>query len=103
MRRIIGGLAAVAMVLLGVSFASPAGATSTFSFSRLAGTDRYATAAAVATGAFSSASDVVVATGEAYPDALARNYVAGGETRPALLVTSNSLPAVTHQALRGLG
>src|SRR5437879_12709161 len=99
MRRIIGGLAAVAMALLGVSFAAPAGATSTCSFPRLAGTDRYATAAAVATGSFSSASDVLVATGEAYADALAGNYVAGGKTSPVLLLPSNSVPTIPGKPL----
>jgi putative cell wall-binding protein len=103
MRKLVGAASFALLMTAGLPFAQPAGATSTFSFSRLAGVDRYATAAAVATTSFSSAPDVVVATGEAYPDALAGNYLAGGKSAPVLLVNSGSVPQATTDALRSLG
>lgn len=52
------------------AFVAPASAVAGF----MAGTDRYATAAVIATTAFPSADIVVVTTGENFPDALAASY-----------------------------
>jgi putative cell wall-binding protein/Tol biopolymer transport system component len=71
--------------------------------SRLAGEDRFATAALVA-DTFVSASVAYVATGENFPDALAGSAVAaatGGG--PILLVRRDVVPAATAVALRRLG
>lgn len=68
---------------------------------RLAGADRYQTAADVAdeldepTGAF-------VATGEDYADALGAGAVAGTVNAPVLLTSSEELPEATGDALDGL-
>lgn len=67
---------------------------------RLAGADRYATAAAVADARYSPGVDVVyVASGLNFPDALtgaARAAVNGG---PLLLTRQGSLPSVTRDAI----
>ncbi|GAC1530409.1 MAG: hypothetical protein NVS3B12_04930 [Acidimicrobiales bacterium] len=88
-------------------------ATSGFSFTRTAGPNRFATAAALAAAAFpQGASTVVLATGFDFPDALAGNYLAGlenpastGATRPGapiLLVNVHSIPTETSSALQSL-
>ena len=67
---------------------------------RVAGADRYATAAAVARDAFASGVEVAyVATGAAFPDALAAAAVAGAAGGPVLLVTRDTLPAATATEL----
>lgn len=82
---------------------SPSGADDLFTFERLAGVDRYATAAAIATAVADTGDKVLVATGETYPDALASAYLAGRRSAPILLTTRDTLPAVTADALRTLG
>src|SRR5439155_26439449 len=78
-------------------------ATASFSFTRFAGSDRYDTAAKVATGTFTKSDSVVIASGESYPDALAGAYVAGLGGVPVLLVSSDDVPNVTSAALMTLG
>ncbi|MFK5645116.1 cell wall-binding repeat-containing protein [Ornithinimicrobium sp. LYQ121] len=70
--------------------------------SRLAGTDRYATAAAVASLWGTSASTVYVASGRSYPDALAGGAAAAHQGAPVLLSTGTSLSAATADRLRTL-
>lgn len=78
----------------------PAQATSTFSFTkRFAGTDRYDTAAEIATTNFANRDEVVLATGENFPDALAGNFLAGALSTPILLTRRDSLPLDTSSAL----
>jgi photosystem II stability/assembly factor-like uncharacterized protein len=62
---------------------------------RLAGGDRYITAAASSRAAFPSAATVVIASGENYPDALAAAGLAGAYDAPILLVQRLALPAAT--------
>ena len=71
---------------------------------RLAGADRYATAARVADSTFDTADTVVLASGAArsFPDALTGNYLAGREGAPILLTEPTSLPAATRAALDDL-
>ncbi len=71
---------------------------------RLAGDDRYATAAAVAR-AFGKATNVVVASGVAanLVDAAAAGGPAAATGQPILLVPRNAVPAVTQDALTALG
>lgn len=60
--------------------------------SRLAGDDRYGTAAAVATTVFPDATTALVATGENFPDALAGVPAAAVNEAPILLVRSTCTP-----------
>lgn len=70
---------------------------------RLAGADRYATAAAISTEAFPAGSRTVyVATGSTFPDALAAGATAARVPAPVLLVGSNALPAATAAELSRL-
>jgi putative cell wall-binding protein len=69
---------------------------------RLAGADRYGTAAAIATDRFGAATQVVLATGGAFPDALAAAPYARWQQAPVLL-TGGCLPPVTLGFLRGHG
>lgn len=65
---------------------------------RLAGDNRYGTAAAVA-GEFATADHVLVATGAQYADALAASAAAGADDVPVLLVSTNAVPSETVAAL----
>jgi putative cell wall-binding protein/LmbE family N-acetylglucosaminyl deacetylase len=67
---------------------------------RIAGADRYATAAGVAAGM--SVTDVVIASGESFPDALSAGPLAAKLGAPLLLARQLSLPPATAQALQDL-
>lgn len=69
---------------------------------RVAGPDRYATAAAIAGRFFPSSSDVFLATGRNFPDALAGSAYAGRDRRPLLLTTTSELTAPTRGQLARL-
>ncbi len=69
---------------------------------RVAGEDRYGTAAAVAQRVFPAARSLVVASGEAFADALAAGPVALVGGGPVLLVTRDAVPAATDAELRRL-
>jgi len=84
--------------------ASPAQATEPTDVVRVAGTTRYGTAAEAATQAYPTGStNVVLASGEKFPDALAGGGLAGDLDAPILLATQNSVPAETQAALTELG
>lgn len=68
---------------------------------RLAGADRYATAAAVST-IWDSVDTVYLASGENFPDALAGAAAAGSAESPVLLTKKGILPPATAQALARL-
>jgi putative cell wall-binding protein len=88
---VVGGAAAVSE--------SVTGALATLgSVRRYAGPDRYATAAEVATGLWSDAPLLFVASGETYADAL----VAGAAGRPLLLVPQEGIPSTVSDALFAL-
>jgi subtilisin family serine protease len=71
--------------------------------SRLAGADRYATAAAVSASGFAPGVPVAyVATGANFPDALAAGPVAARAGGPILLVTRAGIPAPTAAELSRL-
>ena len=74
-------------------------------FERLAGDDRFGTAADIATETFGTSDTVLLANGleQHLPDSLAGNYLAGFEDAPILLTTNNDTPAVTRAALDELG
>jgi putative cell wall-binding protein len=70
---------------------------------RLAGPDRYATAAAVSANAFpASVNRVYVASGQAFPDALAAVPHAARAGAPVLLVRPDSIPAAIDTELKRL-
>jgi putative cell wall-binding protein len=75
-------------------------AASSWTVHRLAGTNRYATAAATSRNQFpSGATDVMVATGANYPDALAGSAAAGRLGMPILLTQQNGVPCETRAEL----
>lgn len=73
------------------------------SVSRISGANRFATAAAVSASANpSGATEVMIATGSDFPDALAGSAVAGMRSMPILLTASNLLPPETRTELSRL-
>jgi len=96
-RRIVvlGGPGAVSdAVLKHLATLAPGGA------SRLAGADRYSTAAAISAATFTSGVPAAfVATGTNFPDALAGGPVAGALGAPILLTQPSALPAATRVEL----
>ncbi|GAA1055303.1 hypothetical protein GCM10017608_24240 [Agromyces luteolus] len=69
---------------------------------RVAGVDRFATAAELARRFFDDAPAVFAATGTNFPDALAAGPAAAGEGAPTLLVTRTAVPTATEVQLRRL-
>ncbi|MCV0403143.1 MAG: cell wall-binding repeat-containing protein [Chloroflexi bacterium] len=70
---------------------------------RIAGSDRYATAARTSASAFASGAPVAyVATGSSFPDALAGGVAAGRQGGPVLLVETGSVPSATANELSRL-
>jgi len=95
---VLGGTSVVSGAVLNqLATLAPGGA------SRLAGADRYATAAAISRASFPVSVPVAyVATGADYPDALGGVPAAGVEGGPVLLVQPNALPAATKTELQRL-
>lgn len=94
----IAVLSAVALV-----GAAPSHAAASVTTARLAGEDRYGTAAAVAAAAYPSGADtVLVASGRSYPDALAGAALAGRQGAPVLLTEQSTLPKPTSDAINSL-
>ena len=88
------------VVLGGVNAVSPAVETALNAIApttRIAGDDRFATSTAVSRDAFPSTvtTTVYVASGETFPDALSGAAAAIKNHAPVLLVTKDTLPAVT--------
>ncbi|MEO7296344.1 MAG: cell wall-binding repeat-containing protein, partial [Candidatus Limnocylindria bacterium] len=95
---ILGGTAVVSAGVEALLRGYTAGAVT-----RLAGADRYATAAKVSASAFpTGATTVYVATGSTFPDALAAGAAAAGAKAPILLVGPQALPAATASELARL-
>lgn len=70
---------------------------------RVAGNDRYATAAAASRAAFDSATVAYLAVGTSYPEAVAAGPVAALRDAPLLLTRTASLPNETRGELQRLG
>ena len=67
---------------------------------RLAGSDRYATSAAISAATFAPGVPVAyVATGGNFPDALSGAPAGGVKKGPVLLATPSSIPTAVHQEL----
>jgi putative cell wall-binding protein len=70
---------------------------------RIAGANRYATAAAISSDTFDPGVPVAyIATGESFPDALAGAAAGAFEGGPVLLVTKSAIPSETDAELRRL-
>jgi len=83
--------------------ATALGAFTQGSVGRLAGVDRYATAAAISQASFAPGAAIVyVATGLNFPDALAGAAAAGKARAPVLLVTKSTIPAPIVTELKRL-
>ena len=89
------------MVVAGAMPATPQPAAATAAtVDRLAGSDRYATAAAISAGTFAPGVPVAfVATGVTFPDSLAAGSPAGRLKAPILLATRSELPPATRGEL----
>jgi len=72
-------------------------------FTTIAGADRYETTVKTSQAAFESASTVVIATGENWPDALGGAALAGAKGGPILLTRAASLPPTVLAEIRRLG
>jgi putative cell wall-binding protein len=96
--RVLGGRAAVSDAVVDVLRAHTTG-----DVQRLAGAGRYETAAAVVRSAFPGVAETVfIATGAAFPDALAGVPAAAREQAPLLLVDRDRVPDVIATELRRL-
>ena len=95
---VLGGPAAVSdAVLSELEGLASGGAT------RLAGADRYATAAAISSGSFQPLGPVAyIATGGSFPDALAGGAAGAKQGGPVLLVERDAIPSATSTELRRL-
>lgn len=96
------------IILGGEKAISPAVETSlkavlswTQDITRIAGSDRYQTAVLIAQN-FPAGTDVVIATGQDFPDALSLAAAAAANGLPLLLTQSQALPEVTKQKLKEL-
>lgn len=70
---------------------------------RIAGVDRYATAADVARATFGApVNTIIIASGEAFPDGLAASGLAGAYRSPVLLTRPGALPTPTAEAITQL-
>ena len=89
--------------LCGASTTAPAPVTGDTDVSRIAGADRYGTAAAISKARFGGgASTVFVATGAGFPDALAGAPAAAKARGPVLLTARHELPSFTAAELARL-
>jgi putative cell wall-binding protein len=70
---------------------------------RIAGIDRYSTAAAIARDSFASSAVAYLATGADFPDGLAGAAAAARDQAPVLLVARDCAPLPTRDALNELG
>ena len=70
---------------------------------RLAGDSRYETASKISSEAFEKSSDVIIATGENYPDALSASALAGALECPVILTEEGALPEAAMSEIARLG
>ncbi|MDO4477635.1 MAG: cell wall-binding repeat-containing protein [Lachnospiraceae bacterium] len=68
---------------------------------KLAGSSRWETAAAIAEAAYPDGADeIIVVTGQKFPDALAANAYAGAKDAPIILTKDSGLPAAIKKLLK---
>src|SRR4051812_32245273 len=92
------------LVGIGATVAAPlANAQATVTPGRVAGTNRFDTAAKIAAAAYpGGATAVILANGRNFPDALAGSALGGIKNAPLLLTETGSTPAETTAALQSL-
>lgn len=84
---------------------TPAGPEAPGILSRLEGADRFATAANIAKGSFSTTDVALLARGDgatSFADGLSANFLAGVQSAPTLLTNAANLPQVTLDALKSM-
>jgi putative cell wall-binding protein len=93
----------MSLVLTTALSAGPVKAASTgATVTRTSGSDRYATAASVATANWTTSDDVVLVSGEGYADAVSASALAKKLNAPILLTSAGSLSSDTQSALTTL-
>lgn len=102
-RRALTALAVAGLVVSAVP-ASPvhAAGNAAFKLERLAGADRYATAAAISRRFYGSATTVFVATGAGFADGLSAGPAAARLGGPVLFTTRDTIPAATRNEITRL-
>ena len=96
---VLGGIGAVSDAVI----TRLAGFAASGQVTRIAGADRYATAALTSANTFAPGAPVAyVATGASFPDALAGGVAAARGGGPVLLVSANSVPSATRTELTRL-
>jgi putative cell wall-binding protein len=101
--RKVAAATAVALTASVLATLSPASATQLVTESRVAGLDRYATAAAVGQATFAAGNaNIILVSGTNFPDGLAAAGLAGAASAPILLTAPDSLPAVTANAMAAI-
>lgn len=103
----VGAVVAVSASLAGIfAVGSKASGATPLGVDRIAGADRYATAAAIAderwTSPLPANSTLLLATGSTFPDAVAGSAAAGYLNVPLLLTTSGTLSASAAAEIRRL-
>ncbi|MBK9180678.1 MAG: cell wall-binding repeat-containing protein [Acidimicrobiales bacterium] len=98
-RFVVPLLCALGLVVSIVAIPEPAAAQPVF---RIAGPDRYTTAALISGQFAPSGAPVFIASGENYPDAIAAGWISGVAGFPVLLVRRDSIPTVTQNELARL-
>jgi putative cell wall-binding protein len=93
---------AASLGLAGLGLVAPAAQAAPAETDRVAGADRYETAADIAEASYPAADTVVLTTGQKLPDALSANPIAGATDAPILLTLTDSIPASTQAALEGI-
>src|SRR5437899_759208 len=98
MATVMGG----ALVIFGMAVPRASGSTA-WSTTRISGSDRFATAAALSARAFpNGSSEVVLASGVEFADALAASPAAARRHAPLLLTYRDSVPSSTLAEIRRL-
>ncbi|HEX5589164.1 MAG TPA: cell wall-binding repeat-containing protein [Candidatus Limnocylindrales bacterium] len=98
--RLLSLLLAIGVAVAALPLASPTAAANGITLLRYAGSDRYATAAAISAASFEpGVSTAYIATGRDFPDALAGAAAAAADDAPTLLVTATTIPDATRQEL----
>ena len=105
MRRVRSALCATVVLVSIVAVGTGvAGAAELVTTDRIAGSDRHATAAAIAREAFSEgATSAVLARSDQFPDALAGSFLAGSVSGPVLLTAGDRLSTAAASALDARG
>lgn len=101
--RAIFAVGLVFALVLSAMFINSANATATFELARYEGADRYLTGKEIAEKTYpTGTAKAIIASGAAYPDALAAAFLAGNLAGPVLLTQPDSVPAATRNALATL-